>query len=99
MKYNRLNRRHFLQGVGATMTLPFLPSLLSRAEAQTLTAPRFFVSSWVGHGGLSVENAYPLDGNVTLTDAQLYATSGNDGPHVAKWGRLLDMKRTHAEGA
>ncbi len=99
MKYNRLNRRHFLQGVGATLTLPFLPSLLSRAEAQTLTAPRFFVSSWVGHGGLSVENAYPLDGNVTLTDAQLYATSGSDGPHLAKWGRLLDMKRTHADGA
>lgn len=98
MKYNRLNRRHFLQGVGATLTLPLLPSLMGRAEAQTLTAPRFFVASWVGHGGLSVENAYPLDGHVTLADAELYANSGGDGPHVAKWGRLVDLKRTHAAG-
>lgn len=98
MKYNRLSRRHFLQGVsGAALTLPLLPSLIGRAEAQTMTAPRFFVSSWIGHGGLSTENTYPLDES-GMTAAQLYATSGNDGPHVARWGRLLDLKRTHAQG-
>ncbi len=100
MKYHRLTRRHFLQGLGgASLTLPLLPSLIGRADAQTITAPRFFVSTWVGHGGMSVENTYPLEGTVTLTDAQLYADVAGDGPHVAKWGSLLDMKRTHAEVA
>ncbi len=99
MKYQRLNRRHFLQGLGgATLTLPFLPSLMGRAEAQTITAPRFFVSTWVGHGGMSTENTYPLEGHAPLTAAQLTADVAGDGPHVAHWGELLALKRTHAEG-
>ncbi|MGV3620030.1 MAG: hypothetical protein ACO1OB_04395, partial [Archangium sp.] len=99
MKYDRLTRRHFLQGLGgASLALPLLPSLISRAEAQTMTTPRFFVSSWVGHGGLSEENTYPLDAMVNLTDATLYADAAGDGPHIGKWGNLLDLKRTHAAG-
>lgn len=100
MKYDRLSRRHFLQGLGgASLALPLLPSLISRADAQTMTTPRFFVSTWIGHGGLSTENTYPLDATVNLTESTLYADSGGDGPHVARWGRLLDMKRTHAASA
>lgn len=35
MKYNRLSRRHFLEGVGGfTLALPFLPSLVGKAAAQ-----------------------------------------------------------------
>ena len=98
MKYHRLSRRHFLQGLGGgALALPFLPSLMGRAEAQTMTAPRFFITSWVGHGGISVENAYPIDSTVSLTDTTLYPASGADGPHVAKSGRILDLKRTHAQ--
>lgn len=98
MKYQRLSRRHFLQGLGgATLALPLMPSIMGRAEAQTMTTPRFFVTSWVGHGGISEENAYPIDSTVTLTDSQLYAANGSDGPHVAKYGQLLDLKRTHAQ--
>ncbi len=95
MKYDRLSRRHFLQGLGGTtLALPFLPSLWSRAEAQAaMRLPRFFVSSWVGHGGVSVENTYPIDSTVTLQDRALY--SG----HVAKTARLVDTKRTHAQTA
>jgi hypothetical protein len=57
MRYDRLSRRHFLQGLGASLTLSLLPSLMGRAEAQTMTLPRFFVTTWVGHGGISTENA------------------------------------------
>lgn len=97
MRYDRLSRRHFLQGIGASLTLPLLPSLMGRAEAQTMTAPLFFVSTWVGHGGISTENAYPLDATSTLTDTTLYPASGADPAHVARSGRLVDLKRTHAQ--
>ncbi|MFZ5440180.1 MAG: DUF1552 domain-containing protein [Myxococcota bacterium] len=94
----RLSRRFFLQGLGgASLALPLLPSLLQRAEAQAMSAPRFFVSTWVGHGGLSEENTYPLDATVSLTDALLYPASGSEPAHVAKWASLLDLKRTHAQ--
>lgn len=69
---------------------------MSRAEAQSMTAPRFFVSTWVGHGGISEENAYPIDSTVSLTDHTLTPASGTEPAHVAKAGRLVDLKRTHA---
>ena len=97
MKFNRLSRRHFLQGIGgASLALPLLPSLMNRAEAQTMTAPRFFVSTWVGHGGISAENAYPIDSTVSLTDNTLTPAAGTELAHVARSGRLVDLKRTHA---
>lgn len=100
MKFNRLSRRHFLQGLGgASLALPLMPSLMGRAEAQGMTAPRFFVTTWVGHGGISEENAYPIDSTVSLTDSQLYAASGSDPAHIAKYGQLIDLKRTHAQTA
>ncbi|MDP1829927.1 MAG: inositol monophosphatase family protein [Archangium sp.] len=96
MKFHRLSRRHFLQGLGgASLALPLLPSLMNRAEAQGMTAPRFFVSTWVGHGGISEENAYPIDSTVSLSDQTLTPASGSEGAHVAKVGRLVELKRTH----
>jgi hypothetical protein len=97
MLYDRLSRRHFLQGLGASLTLPLLPSLMGRAEAQTMTLPRFFVTTWVGHGGISTENAYPLDATSTLTDTTIYPASGSNPAHVARSARLVDLKRTHAQ--
>ncbi|MDP3154407.1 MAG: DUF1552 domain-containing protein [Archangium sp.] len=97
MKFHRLSRRHFLQGIGgASLALPLLPSLMNRAEAQSMTAPRFFVSTWVGHGGISAENAYPIDSTVSLTDHTLTPAAGSELAHLAKAGRLVDLKRTHA---
>lgn len=94
MKFNRLSRRHFLQGLGGfSLALPLLPSLWNKAEAQTVRLPRFFVSTWVSHGGIAVDNTYPIDATVTLTDVPLY--SG----HVAKTAKLLDCKRTYAQTA
>ncbi len=98
MKFNRLSRRHFLQGLGgASLALPLLPSLWNRAEAQGMTAPKFFVSTWVGHGGLSEENSYPIDSTVTLTDNTIMPAMGSEAAHVAKSGRVTDLKRTHTE--
>lgn len=92
MIYDRHSRRHFLQGLGGlTLALPLLPSLMSRAEAQTLTTPRFFVSFWVSHGGVSVENTYPIPSTVTLANQTLYPG------HIARTARLMDLKRTHAQ--
>lgn len=100
MKFQRLSRRHFLQGVGgASLALPLLPSLMNRAEAQGMTAPRFFVSTWVGHGGISDENAYPIDSTVSLADQTLMPAAGSEAAHLVKTGRLIDLKRTHAATA
>ncbi len=45
MKLDRLSRRAFLQGVGASLALPVLPSLLPRrVEAQALPAQKTFVA-------------------------------------------------------
>jgi len=100
MLHHKSSRRHFLQGLGGiTLAVPLLPSLMSRAEAQSVTAPKFFVSTWVGHGGVSAENTYPLDPHVTFTDTTIAPTDGVDPAHVIKSARLLDLKRTHAQTA
>lgn len=94
MKFDPFSRRHFLQGLGGfALALPLMPSLMSRAEAQAMRLPKFFVSMWVGHGGVSVENTYPIDSTVTLQDVPLYPG------HVGKTARLVDCKRTHAATA
>lgn len=41
MKYNKFNRRMFLQGGLGTLAIPFLPSLLPRAEAAGVVPPKF----------------------------------------------------------
>jgi hypothetical protein len=99
MKYNTLSRRHMLQGAGSTLLLPLLPSLMPRAHAQAMRLPKFFVSTWVGHGGLSLENAYPIDSTVTLNTSQLYAAQGTEPAHSIVSGRLVNLKKTHAQTA
>ena len=99
MKYRSLSRRHFLEGLGASLALPLLPSIMGRAEAQTVTAPKFFVATWVPHGGFATHNLYPLDETSTLATHTLYADVMGDGPHVIRSGNLLELKRTHAQTA
>ncbi|MES2964062.1 MAG: DUF1552 domain-containing protein [Bdellovibrionota bacterium] len=41
MFYNKLSRRHFLQGVGAGLALPFLPSLVPEAHAAGIAELRY----------------------------------------------------------
>jgi hypothetical protein len=99
MHFDRASRRHFLRGLGASLTLPLLPSLMSRAEAQATQAalPRFFIALWHGHGGVHVDNAYPLDATVSLTTQGLYPAANGNPAHDLRFGRLVDLKRTHAQ--
>lgn len=100
MIYQRSSRRHFLQGLGGlALALPTLPSLMSRAEAQAITTPRFFISFWISHGGISVENTYPIPSTVSLTNQTLYAAQTGLAAHVGRHAKLLDLKRTHAQTA
>ncbi|GEM_PF-2302868 len=100
MKYNRLSRRHLLQGLGGfTLALPLLPSLMGRAEAQTAALPRFFVSSWVSHGGLHRDNVFPIPSTVGLTTRDLFPATTGFVAHKLQSGRLVEMKRTYAQTA
>lgn len=100
MKYDRLSRRHLLQGLGGfTLALPLLPSLMGRAEAQTMSLPRFFVTSWVGHGGVARDNVFPIPSTVTLAGRDLFAATAGFSTHAIRSARLVDLKRTYAQTA
>jgi hypothetical protein len=97
MKYNKSSRRHFLQGAGGSLlALPFLPSLMSKAEAQTLPAQKYLVIFTSGHGGIYASNMYPLRNHPTvagqLTQTALYPGQG----HNAVAGLLRNLKTTRA---
>jgi hypothetical protein len=61
MTLSRQNRRQFLLGAGGfSLALPFMPSLLSRAEAQTPYVHRQrFVNVATGHGAIARESMFP----------------------------------------
>ncbi len=51
MKFDRLSRRHVLQGLGASLALPVLPSLLSKtAQAQALPVQKTFIGVLAQNG-------------------------------------------------
>jgi len=57
----RLSRRWVLRGLGATVAIPVLPSLLgsSRAEAQAMTPAKYFVNLGTHHGAAWPEYMFP----------------------------------------
>lgn len=61
MKFNRLSRRHFLQGAGGfTLSLPFLPSIMPRDVLAEVPADgKFFIFFSTSHGGLNPLNWSP----------------------------------------
>jgi len=91
MRYNPISRRHFLQGVGAGLVLPFLPSLAPKtAHAQT-AFPKFFVAIGTPHGNVPIEDWAPIEAS-GLSEAQLYSGSGSEGrDHRMRFGRLADL--------
>lgn len=97
MKYNRLTRRHVLQGLGISLALPLLPSLSARADGGA-ALPKFLVSQWYPHGGISVENTYPIYGTSSaLTSSTMFAATGAEPAHHLSSAKLVDLKRTHAQ--
>jgi hypothetical protein len=73
-KLRRHTRRQFLRGAGgATMLLPFMPSLLPRtARAQTAAPPKRFVYIGTEHGGASFANVYGTQGSTGATSVNLW---------------------------
>jgi hypothetical protein len=66
----KLNRRMVLRGLGgATLALPFLPSLAPEAHAGG--APKRFVAIGTNHGGVWQPNMYPAE--ATLAQTAQYA--------------------------
>jgi hypothetical protein len=69
-----LSRRQILRGAfGASLALPFLPSLFGaeREARAAYTTRKFFVSMSTEHGGAWGKNMFPAD--ATLTDKRTYA--------------------------
>lgn len=87
-------RRWFLRGMGATLAIPALPSLLraKEAEAQARIGQKYFVNLGTHHGGAWSENMNPLTpapsmetmsyGGRTIRRAPLMATRDAGGNAV-----------------
>lgn len=87
MKYDPINRRHFLQGLGKfSLALPLLPSLMSsNAQAANINGPKYFVFISSGHGGVDYDHMYPT---VPSANSQvLYANT----QHSMRWDRLTNL--------
>ena len=66
MMSNTLNRRQFLRGIGgASLAIPFLPSLLKGAHAQESSPPKIFVAMGYENGAIWGSNFYPNESRLT----------------------------------
>ena len=74
MRYQPINRRHFLQGVGCSLALPFLPSLASRADAAPFAGPKFFLALGTRHGGVPIDDC--LNARQIVEPVQLVLQGG-----------------------
>lgn len=85
MKYNRLTRRLVLQGIGQSLALPLLPSLMpSEARAQASAPIRRFISVVGNYDIGRHQNLYPR-----LEQPQQILNPGN-GDRVVRYAPLAD---------
>lgn len=97
MKYNPISRRHFLQGLaGAGLALPFLPSLMPKAEAAVFSGPKYFFLIASQHGCLADSSLYP---SVAATRTlQLYSGAAASGlDHVARYDTLSNLRTARTD--
>ena len=96
MSKGTLNRRAFLRGLGgATMAIPFLPSLHHKAfaAAPALTSvPKRFFALRTAHGGVWHENMFPEE---SMLSGEPFTYAGRE----VRWGALPtspdDQNRVH----
>lgn len=96
MFYNPLKRRHFLQGLGASLALPMLPSLMSKAHA-ALGEDKSFIYIAEPHGGINLEHMYPsrTPGNEQV----LYSGNASEGlDHRTRMEPLENFLSTRSDG-
>lgn len=100
MQYKALSRRHLLQGAGGfALAVPFMPSLMNAAHAQSIAKPKVLVLMAHTHGGVSAENVFPINatGGADLATLPLYAAMNGAPKHYMRAGELVALKRTHAQ--
>lgn len=95
MRFDAISRRHFLQGVGAGLVLPFLPSLAPKAARAQMVYPKFFVAIGTPHGNVPIEDWAPIEAP-GQTEVPLYPGSASEGRnHTLRSGNLLNMTRAN----
>lgn len=110
MKFDKVTRRQFLEGVGGyALALPLLPSVLgdSEAEAQAVVPPRI-ISIYVGHGAITEPYLYgDLMNRISWTQSQIVPghvirygnlPSGALSPLFGEWFNPLRSKMTIVRG-
>lgn len=95
MRYQGINRRHFLQGLGCGLALPFLPSLAPRtAGAAVFDGPKYFLAIGTPHGNVPLEDWAPIE--APMNETQLYSGAASDGlDHRLRHGRLSTLTRSN----
>jgi hypothetical protein len=100
MKWNPITRRHFLEGTGATLLLPLLPSLLPRnAAAQTLIQKNLIcIPTFHGLMRDTGPNSdlMPVS-NVLNGTLEGYASYTQPGRHRIHYKSLLDVKNQYGK--
>ena len=99
MKYNKISRRYFLQGVGGSLlTLPLLPSLIPKAHAQSVATPKNIIFIGSIHGGAGEGADWfpaPIASNPSsnlLTQHTLFEQGGeNNLDHIIRSAQLRNV--------
>jgi hypothetical protein len=79
-----VSRRFFLKGLGATVAIPVLPSLLTprEARAQAATPTPCFAAFSTNHGGVKAENMFPFQEAAPLVPPETQAYAGRT---IRRW--------------
>ena len=76
MRWDSLSRRHLLQGLGASLALPLLPSLLSRSAFAQIAPQKTFVGVLAQNGMFRMYGPQSVLMPPTPLDYPTYATRG-----------------------
>jgi len=102
MKYDKINRRYFLQGLGGSLlALPILPSILPKAHAQSIPALKYLVMLGSGHGGVgNIGDWGPMAGldpnSPLLSQLMMYNAEGPTNPaHMVRHASLSTLLTTN----